>query len=642
MGKETGEQPNVGLHSFFWSSLMAGLLTKSKLPESSTAVIIHEVPPLRSDSPDQDGGTSSEGSETKGDSRPPSPSMVDSLFRFAVPLLKSDCSDIREAVIVGLGRTSPCSYRELIEELHFLLREALDRRAESVRRRRKRDVLRAYLVRIFELNAEHGCFRDSASELVMEDGLCATFIEYIDGTRSYLESESEKDMPAIMQLRLHFAHFLYKMITLGLWNEQFFFTSVTHAEYVQSELLFRGIFYLRTCAATCFSCLVVGVPTLESRPLDLKSSVWLVSSVVLFLILIISSPVVILTTRLQTVLNSPKERSHHLGHDTLVHLLENNANIQSLSPLGYRQVLHGCVACEMTARFEMTSPVGQRCILQYMLPWLANIELVDLSNSSPTPPELNIETDEEEQTSAMSPVELEGEGWGSVEATQLVLNNLFYITVKYDEQFSKEIEEAWGSLCGSRWVNNIHEILGYLIALAGVIGSSEVLVHAKKLAVYVARANQQKTIEELMEETQEACHASCSCVLPVLFLDRIMSSTSRDSVSEVQSGEGSRSLAQKASGQQENVSNEDTKLDRRWEAVLQKRIKRREKGIEERDEMLRDERKEKGDSLPRGLGDMLPCLSRQKHWKPTVPLAEPGKKTDQIEEEEKPEGAWAT
>ena len=43
--------------------------------------------------------------------QPPSPSMVDSLFRFAVPLLKSDVSDIREAVIVGLGRTNPCSYR---------------------------------------------------------------------------------------------------------------------------------------------------------------------------------------------------------------------------------------------------------------------------------------------------------------------------------------------------------------------------------------------------------------------------------------------------------------------------------------------------------------------------------------------------
>lgn len=85
----------------------------------------------------------------------------------------------------------------------------------------------------------------------------------------------------------------------------------------------------------------------------------------------------------------------------------------------------------MTARFEMTSSIGQRCILQYMLPWLANVELVDLSNSFPTPPELNIETEEEEEeTDAMSPVKLEGEGWGSVEATQLVLNNLFYITVK--------------------------------------------------------------------------------------------------------------------------------------------------------------------------------------------------------------------
>ena len=84
----------------------------------------------------------------------------------------------------------------------------------------------------------------------------------------------------------------------------------------------------------------------------------------------------------------------------------------------------------MTARFEMASPVGQRCILQYMLPWLANIELVDLSNASPTPPELNIETDEEEQAGVLLSVELDGEGWGSLEATQLVLNNLFYITVK--------------------------------------------------------------------------------------------------------------------------------------------------------------------------------------------------------------------
>ncbi|KAJ7393112.1 hypothetical protein OS493_008411 [Desmophyllum pertusum] len=614
--------------------------------------------------------------------------MVDSLFRFAVPLLKSDCSDIREAVIVGLGRTSPCSYRELIEELHFLLREALDRRAESVRRRRKRDVLRAYLVRIFELNAETWLFSvtGSASELVMEDGLCATFIEYIDGTRSYLESESEKDMPAIMQLRLHFAHFLYKMITS---------VSASLQRNLLPDDMRCNLFFLFSSWCAHFgvktldlkSKLTSLVPSAQSNDLELASLHVMCG-------LLQCGPVFdpnglitggYLYNWLQTVLNSPKEKIHQLGHDTLVHLLENNANIPSLLHwvidkcyTGARLVVSGCfkalvsvftkseypcemipilnvvlfktadssldirekaaqllqllerrffpfttpsLSCafrcsysqcqrtlsqalatahpeitvhmfeEMTARFEMTSPVGQRCILQYMLPWLANIELVDLSNSSPTPPELNIETDEDEQTGAMSPVKLEGEGWGSVEATQLVLNNLFYITVKYDEQFSKEIEEAWGSLCGSRWVNNIHEILGYLIALAGVIGSSEVLVHAKKLAVYVARANQQKTIEELMEE--------------------LKSSTSRDSVSEVQSGEGSRSLAQKASGQQENVSKEDTKPDDEL-SRKESRDERKESKEERRD--AKDERKEKGDSLPRGL-ENAPMPEPSNHWK---------------------------
>lgn len=59
----------------------------------------------------------------------------------------------------------------------------------------------------------------------------------------------------------------------------------------------------------------------------------------------------------------------------------------------------------------------------------------------------------------------------------LMLFTPYVLCFQYDEQFSKEIEEVWGSLCGSRWVNNVHEILAYLIALAGVIGSSEVLVH---------------------------------------------------------------------------------------------------------------------------------------------------------------------
>jgi len=85
----------------------------------------------------------------------------------------------------------------------------------------------------------------------------------------------------------------------------------------------------------------------------------------------------------------------------------------------------------MTSRFQSTIPAGQRCILQYMLPWLANIELVDLVNPPSIPTlEIDHEQDEDSQSEIVMPIELNGEGWGSFEATRLVLNNLFYITVK--------------------------------------------------------------------------------------------------------------------------------------------------------------------------------------------------------------------
>ena len=47
---------------------------------------------------------------------------------------------------------------------------------------------------------------------------------------------------------------------------------------------------------------------------------------------------------------------------------------------------------------------------------------------------------------------------------------------QYDDYYSKEVEAAWTSLC-SRWTNNVHEILSYIIVMAGVVGTSEVLIH---------------------------------------------------------------------------------------------------------------------------------------------------------------------
>lgn len=82
------------------------------------------------------------------------------------------------------------------------------------------------------------------------------------------------------------------------------------------------------------------------------------------------------------------------------------------------------------------------------------------------------------------------DGWGSAEATEMVLNNIFYITAKVSDNYlscasgetyntynkfniqfgdnhPKEIEEVWGTLCTS-WPNNMKVIIRYLIIVSGM------------------------------------------------------------------------------------------------------------------------------------------------------------------------------
>ena len=133
---------------------------------------------------------------------------------------------------------------------------------------------------------------------------------------------------------------------------------------------------------------------------------------------------------------------------------------------------------EFSQRFESCPRSGQRCLLQYIIPWLENVELVDLyprgqhANMQET---LSLQTECNQKVQAGG-VRLVGSGWGSSAGSQLVLNNVFYITAKHgDHDFVKEAEMLWASLCG--WEHNIRAILNYLISLAGQSGSSVLLTH---------------------------------------------------------------------------------------------------------------------------------------------------------------------
>ena len=83
----------------------------------------------------------------------------------------------------------------------------------------------------------------------------------------------------------------------------------------------------------------------------------------------------------------------------------------------------------MVYRLEMVPRFGQRNILQYMVPWLHNIELVEgalLKNPSNAAPSL----DSYPAITTGGDRVLTGTGWGSSEGTRLVLYNLLSITSK--------------------------------------------------------------------------------------------------------------------------------------------------------------------------------------------------------------------
>lgn len=134
--------------------------------------------------------------------------------------------------------------RDLMDELVIYIREAVDRKQENMRRRRRRDALRLQLVKVLEKIAENRTFAVrweilltlnlvfscvffffslhstksqtfSYSPCVIERdsmSLHPTFVEYMDGARLYLEMETDKDNISIREVKIHFCDFIRKMI----------------------------------------------------------------------------------------------------------------------------------------------------------------------------------------------------------------------------------------------------------------------------------------------------------------------------------------------------------------------------------------------------------------------------------------------
>uniref|UniRef100_A0A8C2CN65 Furry homolog, like n=1 Tax=Cyprinus carpio TaxID=7962 RepID=A0A8C2CN65_CYPCA len=139
----------------------------------------------------------------------PSPS---SLFKHVVPMMRSESMDITESLVLGLGRTNPIAFRELLEELNPIIKEALERRPENMKRRRRRDILRVQLVRIFELLADSGVISQIGGLDGESHSLNSTLLEYVDLTRQLLEAENDKDSDTLRDIRSHFSALVANII----------------------------------------------------------------------------------------------------------------------------------------------------------------------------------------------------------------------------------------------------------------------------------------------------------------------------------------------------------------------------------------------------------------------------------------------
>ena len=151
---------------------------------------------------------------------------------------------------------------------------------------------------------------------------------------------------------------------------------------------------------------------------------------------------------------------------------------------------------EICSRLQTARPVARQNLLQYLLPWLYNMELVD-PNIPPHPSNYHYPY---YQSYEMGRPGVRREGWGSAEATEMVTNNMFYITCKFGDDHPKEVEELWSALCAC-WPNNLRVIVRYLLIVSGM-APNQVLDFSKRVVLYLGRSQPVRTLEEIMLELQ--------------------------------------------------------------------------------------------------------------------------------------------
>lgn len=532
------------------------------------------------------------------------------LFKLIVPLLRCEVLDVRTAAVNALGNVNNEALKDLMEELVPYIREAVDRKQENVRRRRRRDSLRFQLIKVLELIAESGTFGVS-SFVIDRSALHFAFLEYMDGARLYLESEPDKNTTYVREIVHYFCSFIRKMIKS--------FSLETLRTLLKKDLRRKLLILFSTWSgyygAPIRKIVVEDVHYKDKKVNDAQFCVLQAMTALLccgpWFDDTNTSDDRIYYKWLDMMLESHEDRVYNLAKETVVLLLEFNPDIDHLLDwcvdrcyTGAQTVADGCflalatifsareypcdhytavinvtlmnTGCprphvrdtalqllqlldkrffgtvrplaegdlaegdkgrstldtllartycrsqihlssqlsqlhpeltmpmfsEITHRFQTARPDVRQLLLQYLVPWLHNMELVD-----PNVPPTNASFYYQFYANETAKAGVRKEGWGSAEATEMVLNNIFYITAKFGDNHSKEMDHVWATLCTS-WPNNMKVIIRYLIIISGM-APNELLPYAKRVVVYLARVQTARLLDEMMFELQTVETLNC-------------------------------------------------------------------------------------------------------------------------------------
>uniref|UniRef100_A0A8C4NEA5 Furry homolog b (Drosophila) n=1 Tax=Eptatretus burgeri TaxID=7764 RepID=A0A8C4NEA5_EPTBU len=469
---------------------------------------------------------------------------------------------------------------------------------QNVRKRKRRDLMRIQLIRLFELLADGGVISHRSRFEQESRELHFILLEYLDQMRQLLEAERERDSDLFLEARLQISALVSNLIT--------------HLPVAERDALFpqqglrHSLFHLLSQWAGPFSlllrpseCTVEGTVITRHNFVALKAMTAVLCCGPLYDGTGISMDDYFYSW-LDRIINCPIPQVHHLGIETAALLLELNPTVRSLLRwalfqcyAGPSAIASGCFTAiakwlagmpvmlslilfkatdpsreiqelamqllqvnslsmlaprffyyasrsstmdrllaptsplpplftttayslseelsqtypeltlplfsEISQRFTSTSTRGRRALLSLLQPWLANIQLLDWTAQAQ-----DFERSEKRELSSCAEVSgkrwLRGSGWGSEQASELILNNLMYITAQYvSEAVSSDFESAWTSLAGS-WPDNLPVILHFLTKLCGV--QSEPSLMASKVAIYLCREKTVEMLEVLLPELQ--------------------------------------------------------------------------------------------------------------------------------------------